>query len=120
MDKLNPTRYLSSFGAVFPQRSEALPKCFGLFGEQPPGEALGGRHVGGLTLRDQWGQARAPTGKRLMWFGQSPQYHEVLVSAEAVAQPLRLGNPHPHELRPQRLDEFHLIAMLDHALAEPM
>ena len=42
------------------------------------------------------------------------------MGTEAITQPLCFGNPYPHELRPHRVGEFDLIAMLDHPLAEPV
>jgi hypothetical protein len=101
-----------------PQRGKALPECLGLFGKKPPGEALRGSDVSRLPFRNQGLKLRTPAGERLMGPGQSLQDDEVVVGAEAVAQALRLGNPQAHELRPQRVGKFHLVAMLDDALAE--
>src|SRR5215469_12826732 len=52
--------------AMLPERGETLPKCLGLFGKQAPREALRRGDVGGLTLRDQRRELRAPPGERLM------------------------------------------------------
>src|SRR5262249_32437158 len=46
------------------------------------------------------------------------EHREILVGAEPLAQPLRLGDPDLADLRPQRLDQLHLVAVLDHALAQ--
>ena len=73
--------------------------------------------VRGLALRDRRREPGAPMRQRLMWPGEPRQHVQVLVGAEPVAQPLRLGDPDLDELRPRRLHQFHLVAVLDDALA---
>src|SRR6202030_4870679 len=43
---------------------------------------------------------------------------EVRAAAEPVAQPLGLLCPHATEAWPQRLDQFHLVAVLHHPLTQ--
>jgi hypothetical protein len=52
--------------------------------------------------------------------GQAAEDDEILVGTETFAQPLRLRHPQPAETRPGRLDELHLVAMLDHPPAQPV
>ena len=63
-------------------------------------------------------QARAPMRQRLMRLGEALQHFEVLALAEPAAQSLGFVGPHPAEARPQRLDQLHLIAHVDDALAQ--
>ena len=49
-----------------------------------------------------------------MRHGKALQHRKILERAEPVAQPLRLRDPELSELRPQRLDQLHLIAVRDH------
>jgi hypothetical protein len=72
-------------GAMVPQRRQALTKCLGLLGEQPPRKAPRACDVGGLPLQDQGGELRAPAGEGLMGRGQSLQDNEVLMGTETVA-----------------------------------
>ena len=58
-------------------------------------------------------------GQRLVRPGEPRQHLQVLVGAEAVAQPLRFGDPDLDQLRPRRLHQFHLVAVFDDALAQP-
>jgi len=107
-------------GAMLPQRRKALTECLGFLGEQTPGKAVRAFDVGGPPLHNQGRELRAPASERLIGLGQSLQDHEVLVGAETVAQPLSLRHPQPHELRPQRLGELHLVAVLHDPLAKPV
>ncbi len=56
--------------------------------------------------------------QRLMRFGEPHEHFEVLAAAEPVAQPFGFVGPHAAEARPQRLDQFHLVAQIDDALAQ--
>ena len=65
-------------------------------------------------------QPRAPMRQRLMRPGEPLEHCEVLAFAEPVAQPLGFLGPHAAEARPQRLDQLHLVAMIDDAPAQRM
>ena len=53
-----------------------------------------------------------------MRLGQMHQHREILERAEPVAQALRFVDPDAPEPRPGRLDQFHLVTVLDHAAAQ--
>ena len=108
----------SSRALRFPQGFEAAAECLGRFREQPRGDARGRFRMLGLAIGDERQQARAPRRERLMRLGQMHQHREILERAEPVAQALRLVDPDAPEPRPGRLDQFHLVAMLDHAAAQ--
>ena len=52
--------------------------------------------------------------KRAVRHREALQHREILERAEPVAQPLRLRDPELSELRPQRLDQLHLVAVRHH------
>ena len=54
------------------------------------------------------------------WCGASEagQHRQILAGAELVAQALGFLRPDLAEPRPQRFDQIHLVAMLDHAPAQ--
>ena len=56
--------------------------------------------------------------QRLMRRRLRGEHFEILILAEPGPQPLRLVDPDARESRPDRLDQFHLVAMLDHAAAQ--
>ena len=56
--------------------------------------------------------------QRLMRCGEPLEHFEILAAAEPFAKPLRLLGPHPAEARPERLDQFHLVAVNDHETAQ--
>src|SRR5262249_16542844 len=64
------------------------------------------------------GEPRAPAGQGLMRRGEALEYFKILAAPEPFAQPFGFVGPHPAEPRPERLDQFHLIAQLDNALAK--
>ena len=101
-----------------PQRFEAPAECLWPLGEQAARDALRGLRVRGLArringVRRERHGASAPMRRR-----EAAQHREILERAEPVAQPLRLRDPQPAEFRPQRLDQFHLVAVRDHAAAQ--
>ena len=51
---------------------------------------------------------------------QIGEHRKVVVAAQTIAQTLGLLRPHPPETWPQRGDQFHLVAMDDDALAQPV
>ena len=50
--------------------------------------------------------------------GKVTQDRQVLAGAELIAQALRLLRPDASEPRPERLDQIHLVAVLDHPPAQ--
>ena len=50
--------------------------------------------------------------------GQFGEHCEILAGAEPVAQALRFLRPYLSEPWPERLDQIHLVAMLDHTPAQ--
>ena len=103
---------------VLPQRFQPVPERLGLFGKQPHRDACGALREFGRALGAGRCQPRAPMRQRLMRPGEPLEHFEILAVAEPVAQPLGFVGPHPAEARPQRLDQFHLIAQIDDALAQ--
>ena len=63
-------------------------------------------------------EPRAPRRERAMRRREAEQHRKILKRAEPVAQALRFRDPQLAELRPERLDQLHLIAMRDHAAAQ--
>ncbi len=53
-----------------------------------------------------------------MQAGEPPQHFDILALPEPAAQPFGFLGPHLAETRPQRLDQLHLVAQVDHALPQ--
>ena len=68
--------------------------------------------------RDQRRQTRPPGCERLVRRRQLGEHGKVLAGAEPVAQALRFLGPDFSKPRPKRLDQIHLVAMLDDAPAQ--
>ena len=75
------------------------------------------RH-GGMARRDRRRQFCAPVRQRPMRLREARQHGEVLARPEPFPQPLRFADPDFAEARPERLDQLHLIAVHDNALAQ--
>ena len=82
------------------------------------GDARGALRQGGGAFGAGRREPRTPMRQRLMRSGEPSQHFEILAAAEPFAQALGFLGPHPAEARPQWLDQFHLIAQLDDALAQ--
>src|SRR5262245_3695506 len=70
------------------------------------------------SFGDGGGEARAPARERLVRSRKARQHEQVLMLAQAIAQPLRLAAPHLDEARPQRLDDVDLVTVNDDPLAQ--
>ena len=98
--------------------SEPVAERLRLFGKQPQRDACGAVRKFGGALGARRRQPRAPVRQRLMRPGEPLEDLEILAAAEPVAQPFGLLGPHPAVARPQRFDQIHLVAVIDHALAQ--
>src|SRR5690349_7046970 len=65
-------------------------------------------------------QPRSPWREGLMRSCQAHQHCKILAGAEPVAQALRFFGPDFSKPWPKRLDQIHLMAMLDHTPAQVM
>ena len=107
--------------SVLPASHKALsraPERLRPLGEQAGRDAARRRDMVGLAHGDHRREARAPRRQRLMRCGKRGENDEILIVAEAVAQSLRLAGPQFPEPRPQGLEQIHLIAVHDDALAQ--
>ena len=107
-----------AFAARHPQRAEPLAERLRLFREQAAGKAAGVLQMRGAAVLDHRREPRAPGRQQPMRRGEARQNRQILAGAELVAQALRLLHPQLGEARPQRLDQLHLVAVLDHAPAQ--
>jgi len=106
--------------AAVPQRLDAAAKRLRLLGKNALGKPPRRRRMVRLPLIDRRREPGTPRRQRSMRRGQSGEHDEVMVRAQTFAQPLRLRYPQLAQARPHRLDEFHLVAVRDDALAQLM
>src|SRR5262252_2882419 len=110
----------SALAPLLPQRFQALPERLGLFREQAMRDTRGALRQRSGAFGAWRGEPRAPARQRLMRRGKVLEHFKVLAAAEPLAQPFGFFSPHPPEARPERLDQFHLVAQFDDALAKPV
>ena len=111
---------LARAATALPQHFQPMPERLGLFGEQPNRDARRALRQLSRAFAGGWRQLRAPMRQWLMRPGQPLEHFEILALAKPPAQPLGFLGPHFAKARPQRLDQFHLVAQIDDALAQPM
>src|SRR5690348_2177254 len=94
-----------------PERLEPSAKRLRLFGNEPAPDPLSRLRVLLLPRQNERRQPRPPRRQRAVRHRKAAQNREILEGSEPVAQPLRFGHPELAELRPERLDQLHLVAM---------
>src|SRR5262249_18006412 len=101
-----------------PERRHTLPESFRLFGKKSPGKTLRRFQMHGAPCRNQRSQACSTGCEHLMRCRHLGKHRKVLTGPQPVAQALRLLGPYLSEAWPERLDQIHLVTMLDHAPAQ--